>query len=118
MHIAQETLQVLAGHDPREDNIKALYDPDANIIYVPEGFDPLDLNNAYVIIHELVHYLQRVNGRREDCVAKLEPEAYEIQFRWQDEVGPIERETNWLYIYALIDAACYRDDVPHPVAPR
>ena len=78
--------------DGRPCRIKAYYHPDSGVVID----DTLDLeNNAFdrsILLHELVHHLQRTTGRFEVvtsfCRRRVseEMEAYEIQNRYLSEV--------------------------------
>lgn len=72
--------------------ILALYDWHVNEILFNDDLDFTDWSNDHVIVHELVHYLQMVNETPYNCPNELEPDAYELQMKWQDQVGhPGER---------------------------
>lgn len=68
-------------------NILALYLYEKDTIFVSSDIDLTDFRNHHIIIHELVHYLQDINGYYEtvNCQKLLEKDAYHIQEKWMRE---------------------------------
>lgn len=68
-------------------NIIALYLHEKDMIYVSKDIDFSDFYNHHIIVHELVHYLQDINGYYEntECQKLLEKDAYRIQEKWMRE---------------------------------
>lgn len=88
--------------------ILALYKHDDNTMVVPDTLDLDDWNNHYIIVHELVHYLQNVNGYYElpeyaECRMKLENLAYELHVAWMDEVDHPGERPNPLFLFMLLN---------------
>jgi len=97
--------------------IYALYDEKSNEIIVPEGFDLDDFSKHHIIVHELVHYLQDINGlyetkKAKDCIQSLEPPAYELHTKWMDEVDHPSERPNPLFVL-MLSMAC-RDHHDRP----
>ena len=91
-------------------NIHALYDEKSNEIILPEDFDLDDFSKHHILVHELVHYLQDINGdydteQAKHCIQSLEPIAYELHTKWMDEVNHPANRPNALFV-ALITMPC------------
>jgi predicted Zn-dependent protease with MMP-like domain len=83
----------------------ALYDDRNNQIIVSHETDLSDFANHHIIVHELVHFLQKINNVTYDCVGMLEPQAYRLQEKWQDEVNHPAERPDMLFVI-LIELAC------------
>ena len=86
--------------DPKDHDLWGTYDHGENVIYLREGLDLKTKAGKAVLVHELVHYLQRMQGKweRVRCTAQLEPEAYVIENRYRDEHG-LERWVSGFTIF-------------------
>lgn len=63
-----------------QSNVFAVYDGWNQTIVLPTTFSlPFDEG---ALVHELVHHLQRMHGRKFPCLAEMEREAYLIQRRY------------------------------------
>lgn len=64
--------------------VMAFYDPERRTMVLRDDFDAA--RDGHILVHELVHHLQYLQGGIGDdhCAASLEPEAYRIQEQWQD----------------------------------
>jgi len=69
--------------------VGAFYVPATNTMTLPEGFDPRDVGDQSILLHELVHYMQDASGKdvviylSKPCpVREIELEAYRVQFRF------------------------------------
>lgn len=85
---------------------RAAFDPFAGpsgTIYIWDVFDVYALESQFVLVHELVHYLQWVAEPYEfgDCVAPREMLAYKTQFKFQEEFGPWPKDTNLLFAFMV-----------------
>jgi len=71
---------------------------EAGAIILPTDFDPV--RDAYVLVHELVHFLQYINGATFACAAAIEAEAYALQFEFiMENVSEEERDSiNIMYV--------------------
>jgi len=90
--------------------ILALYDDINNQFILPEDLDINDYKNHHIIVHELVHYLQKINGdyntpEAEECITSLEPIAYELQLKWMDDVDHPGQQPNKLFLF-MLSRAC------------
>lgn len=113
--ITSDEMQILAyGKDTVEraangefvlDIIIALYHDEIDTIIVNEDFDIEKFEHHHILVHELVHYLQDINGITDNCIQNLEPIAYELQDKWQTEVNHPGPKVNWLFV-AFVNAHC------------
>jgi hypothetical protein len=74
-----------AGATPEHagaDEIVALYDTGRRTIHLPAGWIGATPEEMSVLVHEMVHHLQTVAGRRHGCPAEREKLAYAAQDRW------------------------------------
>ena len=65
--------------------LHALYEN--SVIYLPTGWKPAGNREKSILLHELVHHVQRTNNVTVPCRGALEQEAYELQVRWLEEHG-------------------------------
>lgn len=101
----QETIDSLKAKGQEPTPIVALYDDTTDTIIVNEDFDIMNFEYHHILVHELVHYLQDINGITDDCIQNLESIAYELQEKWMDEVDHPADRPNALFV-ALIAAHC------------
>ena len=90
--------------------IIALYDHEKNQIIVNKNFELEDFTKHHIIVHELVHFLQMINGHYSTpeaikCQTSLEPIAYKLHMKWMDEVDHPAERPNSLFLFFL-DKAC------------
>lgn len=90
--------------------IIALYDHEKNQIIVDNEFELDDFTKHHIIVHELVHFLQLINGHYDTsevqkCQSSLELIAYELHIKWQDEVNHPAERPNELFLFFL-EKAC------------
>jgi hypothetical protein len=65
-----------------EGGVVALYEPARRRLLLPEGWAGRSHAEIAVLVHEMVHHLQHMAGRRFACPAQREAEAYGLQARW------------------------------------
>jgi hypothetical protein len=90
--------------------IHALYDETTDEIILPKDFDLNNFERHHIIVHELVHYLQDINGdfesqQAKDCIQSLEPEAYKLHGEWMDQVNHPAERPNDLFIL-MMEMSC------------
>ena len=83
----------------------ALYDSSVDQIILSTGTDINAFENQFMLVHELVHYMQDINGIADPCPGMLEREAYELTDRWQDEVGHPGPRSDPLFVL-MIEMSC------------
>lgn len=86
--------------------IIALYNHDTNQIIVDDKFELEDFTKHHIIVHELVHFLQLINGHYDTpeyikCKTSLEPIAYELHTKWMDEVNHPGERPNGMFLFFL-----------------
>ena len=78
------------------------------VMYVPVDTEV----QPWVIVHELVHYLQEVNGALDECVGANEPEAYLLHDQWQEEHGYDEFRNSGNIMYGMmLGMTCIEQDM-------
>ena len=83
----------------KECDIAGFYDDDTNVIHIRDGPTRYMVDDGFfetVLVHELVHYMQKINGVYEtvECKANLEVDAFRIQDDYVDSVGIDEKNKN------------------------
>jgi hypothetical protein len=81
--------------------INGAYNPLTNQIIFPDTVDPWAWEHADTMVHETLHYLQKINGVTAECVNALEREAYELHWQWAQEHNHPSEEPNWLFVFML-----------------
>lgn len=89
---------------------KAGYDAERNVITLLEEYSVTDPDVQYMLVHELVHYLQNTNGIKEDiiyasCPIRMEEDAYRLQRMWMIENNDENPLPNPLFV-AFLTSAC------------
>jgi len=69
-----------AEHLP--DSLHGLYDRDVDTIYLSDDWDRRSAWDMGVLVHEMVHYLQDMNGITFNCMAEMEKTAWPIQHKY------------------------------------
>lgn len=94
--------------------ILGLYDDEENVIMLPDTHDLMDFEIGHIVVHELVHYLQTINGFDDHgCKQNSEPEAYRLHEQWMDEHDHPADRPNALWVM-MIATACHRYDYLAP----
>jgi hypothetical protein len=68
-------------------DVVALYDDKRRTIILPEGWSGTTPAELSVLVHEMVHHLQNVNGEDFECVGAREKPAYLAQGKWLKQFG-------------------------------
>lgn len=87
--------------------VLGLYDGDRKTIYVSDLVDPNEPMFSVTLVHELVHYLQDINGYTASLDGHLsctESEAYDVQMLWQIQYGINVHEVPYVHQRSLIAA--------------
>jgi len=89
--------------------IKALYNHETNSLLFLEGMDITADKTAYIVVHELVHFLQNINGvtAQTECITRLEKRAYDLQAEWQEVHNHPGPYPNFLFV-SLLALGCNR----------
>lgn len=64
-------------HEP--DSLHGLYNKEDDTIILPDDWNKDDPFDMSVLLHELVHYLQDVNGMKFNCTQEMEKDSWPIQ---------------------------------------
>jgi len=68
-------------------DIVAVYEPLTRTVFLPIRWRRDDVADVSVLVHELVHHLQRQQGALHRCPEEREHLAYEAQARWLGQFG-------------------------------
>src|SRR5690606_16631979 len=68
-------------------HVLAFYVRNSSTIYLPATWRAESLRDQGILVHELVHHVQRFNKLRPDCPGALERQAYVLQAAWLAEQG-------------------------------
>lgn len=87
--------------------VNATYDVKRKTIYISDRLDMSDPKTEITLVHELVHYLQDINGYTSSLDGHLEcteSEAYDVQMLWQT-IHQVDVESiKYVYHQSLISA--------------
>jgi hypothetical protein len=109
--------RVFAGHDQKsstvpslgqERDVVALYDDSSETVLLPIGWTGTTPAEQSVLVHELVHHLQKVARLKFDCPMAREKLAYLAQDQWLERFGSsLEKEFEIDKFTLLISSACF-----------
>ena len=96
--------------DVEDCDIAGYYNDDTNTIYIrdtPTRYMSEDRYQEVVLVHELVHFLQKFSGTYEtvECQQQLEEDAYELQSLYIDLMG-IDEQNKPDPLFAIISSLC------------
>tara|TARA_Y100000287_G_scaffold27494_1_gene19246 strand:- start:414 stop:839 length:426 start_codon:yes stop_codon:yes gene_type:complete len=96
------------GHDKTPSGtLHAFYDPENDVIYLNSNFDRFNAFDKGILLHELMHYVQDVNGvvgTRFECMRETELEVYPLQKKYLLEVHGVVFDYDELYV--KLQATC------------
>ena len=86
---AQRVAAEVGRVDPAElsSDVHAIYDDLSRAIYLLEGWTASSSTDVSVLVHELVHHVQNINGLQYTCMEEREKSAYKAQARWLELFG-------------------------------
>ena len=67
--------------------VQAFYLRDKATVYLPQTWRLSEIRDQGILLHELVHHVQRFNKVKPPCPAALERQAYDLQAAWLREQG-------------------------------
>jgi hypothetical protein len=76
-----------AGGAHQTSRLLAFYRRDTATVYLPKTWRPGGLRDQSILLHELVHHVQRFSKVVPACPGALERQAYELQATWLREQG-------------------------------
>ena len=80
--VLSDAPDVLAAIPPGQREVVAAYDPLTATVYLPAGWSGATPVELSILVHELVHHLQRAGGLHYECVQASEELAYAAQDKW------------------------------------
>jgi hypothetical protein len=90
------------------DRVVAVYDRSSETILLPLGWTGSTSAEQSILVHELVHHLQKVTQTRFECPMAAEKLAYLAQDRWLERSGSsLEKEFELDKFTILISTACF-----------
>jgi len=92
--------------------IQALYIEETETIYLPVGFVPKAPEQLAVLVHELVHHIQNLSGKKFKCKAAQELDAYDLQDKFLKTMGMKIEDVgiNWLFV-AMVSTCDRRNNI-------
>tara|TARA_A100000164_G_scaffold184811_1_gene164125 strand:+ start:118 stop:543 length:426 start_codon:yes stop_codon:yes gene_type:complete len=99
-----EELYYPEDQDKFPNQLHGLYDKESDTIILPETWDRRKPWDMGVLLHEMVHYLQDINGLEFQCLAEMEKDAWPIQQKYLKERHNFE----WNYdgLWYLVISTC------------
>mgnify|MGYP001161087364 CR=1 FL=1 len=113
-HTQQQMCSVLyEGNPPDPCTVAGYYNDETNEIFIsktPTQHMVADRYHEVVLVHELTHYMQRINGVYETirCRRALERDAWMIQDRWVIE-HQIDEQQRPDALWAIVMSSCPSD---------
>lgn len=102
-HSAAQSTNVV-GQIP---DVVAVYDDERHTIFLPEGWTGTTPAELSVLVHEMVHHLQNVNGQKFECPAAREKPAYLAQDQWLKQFGHnLENDFSVDMFTIVVKSAC------------
>ncbi len=90
------------------DDLVAVYDDRSRTIYLPASWSAASPADVSVLVHEMVHHLQRFDDRTFACIEAREKPAYAAQARWLEHLGTsLEQEFDLDPMSLLFLTKCY-----------
>ena len=90
-----------------ERHVVAVYDTQSQTIYLPENWSGRSAADQSILVHEMVHHLQKLTGMRFECPAAREKVAYLAQDKWLERFGlSLEREFDLDMFTVVVSSAC------------
>ena len=92
----------------QDSDIVAVYDRSSETIFLPIGWAGATAAEQSILVHELVHHVQKVAQIRFDCPMAAEKLAYLAQDRWLERFGSsLEGEFQVDRFTIVISTACF-----------
>jgi hypothetical protein len=70
-----------------DSSVVAVYDSSKRTIFLSEGWTGKTPAESSVLVHEMVHHLQTLAGRKYNCPEERERLAYQAQDKWLSQMG-------------------------------
>lgn len=90
-----------------ERHVVSVYDTQSQTVYLPENWAGESAADQSILVHEMVHHLQKMAGISFECPAAREKIAYLAQDKWlQRFQSSLEREFELDMFTVLVSSAC------------
>lgn len=90
-----------------ERHVVAVYDTQSKTVYLPENWSGNSAADQSILVHEMVHHLQKMAGMSFECPAAREKMAYFAQDKWLERFGlSLEREFELDMFTVVVSSAC------------
>ena len=76
------TLYFGSGFEPNGIEMHSLYSRKSHVIYLRNTWKSATIVDRSLLLHELVHHLQLLNGMKVACPEEYEAQAYHLQIEW------------------------------------
>ena len=88
----------------RSGHLYGFYNIEKDIIVLPDTWDRNDPWHLSVLLHELVHYVQDINGIKFQCTAEMEKDSWPLQKQYLAN----EHEYHWEYdaLWHMVISTC------------
>ena len=96
-----EKLYYVQEQDSHPNKLHGLYDTDKDTIILLDTWDRRKPWDMGVLVHEMVHYLQDVNGIKFSCVNEMERDAWPIQKKYLKEMHDFEWNYDELWYFVI-----------------
>tara|TARA_B100001094_G_scaffold95086_1_gene91003 strand:+ start:2556 stop:2987 length:432 start_codon:yes stop_codon:yes gene_type:complete len=89
-------------HNP--DDLWAFYSLENKSIYLRDTWDQYNAWNKSILLHELIHYVQDMNGAKFSCIQEMEKESWPLQQKYLRQYHGV----NWDYdqLWFLMISTC------------
>ena len=105
LFLSQDKMEKLYYVQEQESNpnnkLHGLYDTDKDTILLLDTWDRRKPWDMGVLVHEMVHYLQDVNGIEFSCVNEMERDAWPIQKKYLKEMHDFEWNYDELWYFVI-----------------
>jgi len=68
-------------------NVEALHSNTDHVVYLLDTWRADGIRDRSILLHEIVHHLQYLNGIKASCAAEEERQAFELQIKWLRDQG-------------------------------
>jgi len=79
---SEEIQKLFTAEDPTGFNIEAFYSEIDHTVYLPDSWQPNNLTDRSILLHELAHHLQYLNGVKATCPGEFDWQALHLQVDW------------------------------------
>jgi hypothetical protein len=84
---SEEIQKLFTAEDPTGFNIEAFFSEKDHTVYLVDSWQPNNLRDRSILLHELAHHLQYLNGVKATCPGEFEWQAIHLQVDWLRQQG-------------------------------